>query len=654
MEKCQERKKYQHEIKFHCTEMDSKITTETPLSILEFLDHPHYFGNVTRNGLDIFPIWRDALVQMFDDDTKTTIVLTGSIGTGKSTIALYALCYIQYRLMILREPWRFFELADSGKMTMSFFNLNKTLGASRGFNKIQNFMSKSDWFNDNAFHKSQTINGPELQFSLIKYVLASPYSKGFGIVGEDIVSGILDEVDSPIESPKQKEKVLETYNATSLRFKNRFASKGRSLGKLFIVSSKQDELSFIETFIAERKKFPDVLIFDIPLWEAKPKHLFSGKKFPVAVGDAFNPPKLIKEDQKEKFAKDGYQIIDVPVEFLTDFKLNIISALRDIAGITTAGTRRLKLFPSEKFVIECIDLDKEDPVKVPTVNIGLDDQVKLMWFFEIEKLRLPLDVPRFIHMDIAFSGDACALAMSGVKDWKEIMIERPDGTYLKEVSPIIETDFVMRIKARQGDRIPIHKIREFIFDLRAQGVHIQKFTSDLPLASQDTLQLLQREGIEAENQSVDRTNQPYFDFRNLVYERRWVSHKHPMLLLELKHLEQDPFDGKVDHPVKISDIEFLNEGGIREIIMEGSKDCSDAVVGSVSQCLYSVKRPMNFDLMGKILNQTTAGGPDDADEDKQRALKSIAKTSDGQEILGTKHGDNITKVSEIFKRLHNR
>lgn len=633
--------------------MDEKIYVESPLPILDFLVHPRYFGPVTRNGMDIFPIWKDALAKMFEDNTKTTVVLTGSIGTGKSTIALYALCYIQYRLMILREPWKYFELAESNKMTISFFNLNKTLGDSRGFSKMQSFMIKSPWFRDHAFHISNTVSGTELQFSLIKYVLASPNSRGFGIIGEDIVAGILDEVDSPIESVKQKEKVLETYNATALRFKNRFASKGRSLGKLFIVSSKQDELSFIETFIAERKKFPEVIIFDIPLWEAKPAHLFCGKKFLVAVGDAFNPPKLIQEDQKEEFGKNGYQILEVPVEFETEFKTDLVRSLRDIAGITTAGTRRLKLFPSEKFIIECFDSTKLDPIKVQTIEIGLNDDVKLFWYFDINKLRMPKDVPRFIHMDIAFSSDACGLAMSGVKEWKQVMVEKPDGTYMKENSPIIETDFIMRIKAKEGDRIPIHKVREFIFDLRANGIHIQKFTADLPLASQDTLQLLQREGIEAENQSVDKTNQPYFDFRNLIYEKRWVSHRHQMLLFELKHLEQDPQDGKVDHPIKVADIEFLDEGGIREVVMEGSKDCSDAVVGSVTQCLYSVKRPMDFALMGKLLKKTGTQivSPD---EDIQQTASQLTRTPDGQEIIGIKRRDGIDKVNEIFKRIHNR
>jgi hypothetical protein len=104
----------------------------------------------------------------------------------------------------------------------------------------------------------------------------------------------------------------------------------------------------------------------------------------------------------------------------------------------------------------------------------------------------------------------------------------------------------------------------------------------------------------------------------------------------------------------VADIEFLDDGGIREIVMEGSKDCSDAVVGSVTQCLYSVKRPMDFGLMGQIMRKTGTQKGVDPDADKEQTISNMAKTPDGQEILGTKRGEHIDKVVDIFKKLHNR
>jgi hypothetical protein len=626
---------------------------EDPVDVIQFIEDPEYLGNSTSRGADIYKVWKLALIDMFCDNSKTLVVLTGAIGTGKSTIALIALAYIQYRLMILRDPWGEFNLADSGRMTISFFNLNKTLGDSRGYTKLQNFMIKSPWFRRNAAYIQKTNLGEEFEYSLIKYNLASPYSKGFGIVGEDVVAGILDEVDSPIDSIKQKQRIIATYDSTVLRFKSRFAASGYSLGKLFIVSSKQDELSFIDTFVASRKSSSEVIVFDIPLWEAKPKNMFSGVKFPVAVGDAYNPPKIIEDSERESYVNSGFQIINIPVEFKIDFQLNLIGSLRDIAGITVAGARKSKLFSSERFILQCFDEEKKDPVKVPVIRVGLDDETEFIWYLDLTLLRVPKSVPRFVHLDISFSGDASGIAMSCVKDWKHMIVTKEDGTFVNELSPIIETDFVMRIKAKDGDRIPIHKMRKFILDLRAAGVNVYLFSADLRLASEDTLQLLTKAGIRAEYFSVDKTSQPYIDFRNMAYEKRWVCHKHNMLFFELKHLEQSILDGKIDHPKEVKDVEFLSDGGIKEVVMEGSKDLADAVAGSVSQCLLNSKMPVDMTIMKDLMSKTASKERAIVQQDEIENLFTM-KDHEGNKIVAVKQPDGITKVTEIIKRLHGR
>jgi len=633
--------------------------TENPVDIWTFLSHSDYLGNITDGGRDIYPIWKEALIKIFSDNTKTTIVLTGGTGTGKTTIAIYALLYIQYKLMILRDPWKFFDIGYSGKLSISFFNLNKTLSESRGYAKMQAFMSKSPWFRKHAFYIYKLKDGgEELEFERIKYLLSSPYTRGGGIIGEDIVSGVLDEVDAPNASKSSKERIIEIYEATSVRFKNRFAITGYSLGKLFIVSSKQEELSFIDTFIAERKNLPEVLIFDINVWEAKPKHIFCGTKFPVAVGDVYNPSKMVYIDEnipieqqlpefqkfREEYLKKGYKIIDVPIEFKNEFRLDLLRSLKDLAGITVTGLHKYKLFGSEQFIINCFDPTKLDPVKVSTINIGLEDQEELIWFLDLNKIRVPKTVPRCIHLDISFSQDASGLAMSSIKDWKEISIQNPDGTYRKEMVPIVETDFVMRIKAKEGNRIPIRKIRKFVLDLKAVEFNIFKFTADLRLASEDTLQLLRSAGINAGYFSVSTSNQPYFDFRNLVFEKRWICHKHQYLFFELKNLEE--IEGKIDHPKKITEVEYLITGETKEIVLEGSKDLSDAVVGSVIGCLQVKKSPMNLKAMSEILKGIT---PEIRIKTTEDFSKLIGPSSNGKKIIAEKTEEGITKFSKMLK-----
>lgn len=637
--------------------------TEDPVDVLTFLSDNNYLGTVTKQGKDIYPIWRSALAQMFDDGSKHIIVLTGSTGTGKSTIAIYALLYIQYRLMILKDAWKFFSIGYSGQLSMSFFNLNRTLSNSRGYSKMQAYMVESPWFRKNARYIHKNREKEELEFKLIKYLLASPASQGYGVIGEDVVAGILSEVDTPDATEAQKKGIIEVYSAVATRFKNRFALTGYSLGKLFIDCSKQDEGSFVDTFIAERKTLPEVLIFDYNVWQAKPPNTFSGVTFPVAIGDSYNPPKMVPiitgisiEQQlpefckfSEEYLRKGFTIKEIPIEFKSMFQLDLLRSLRDVAGITVAGLRRSKLFGNVQFISDCFDLTKQDPLKLATIEIGLKDPDDLIWYMDLAKIRMSKEVPRCIHLDISFSHDATGIAMSGIKDWKQINVENPDGTFREEMVPIIETDFVMRLKAKQGDRIPIHKIRKLVLDLRAAGFNIVKFSSDLQLASEDTIQILTQAGIESEIFSLDKKNQGYFDFRNLVCEKRWICHNHSLLYIELKNLEQSALDGKVDHPDKVIEKEYFADGTFRENVFEGTKDISDAVAGSVVQCLYSKKVPMNVQLMTNLIKQATT-----VNSDPTENIRKLVQTPEGVEIQGTKHGDHLNKINDIFRRMHNR
>lgn len=617
---------------------------ERPASIDEFIENPIYLGKSTDSGHAVFPIWRRALKEMFANNNKTLVLLTGSTSTGKSTIALYALCYIIHRLLCLRDPWGYFNLAPSDKMTISFFNLNKSLGGSRGYNKMQKYLTSSEWFKSKANYISETKNGEYLEFDLISFALSSPYMKGYGILGQDVVSGIMDEVDNPEGNVSEKQKILNTYASTLVRFKNRFAPDGYSLGKMFIVSSKQEENSFIDNFIEREKNNNSVLIYDIPVWEAKPKTWFCGKKFIVAVGTAYKESKIIEEDERIKAIQDGYELIDVPIEFLDDFKRDINMALKDIAGKTIAGKRKYKLIADGKFINDCFDITKMNPIEKETVYIGLEDDIKLIWFIDIDKIRLDKSVPRSVGLDISFSGDACSIAMSGIKEWKESLVQQSDGRFSRELLPIVETDFAIRVKAREGDRIPLHKLRQLIIDLKQLGFNIYKFRADLLLASEDTIQLLKNAHIDADYFSVDKTLKPYTDFRNMIYEKRWVYHNHRTVYFELKYLEIS--DGKVDHPVSISDVEITDDGDIKDIVMEGTKDVSDAICSSVVNAVYDAKRPIDVKSMNAALQQLKPK-PDET----SKIVAMPFYDNKGQEITGIKTSDGIQKLNDIFKRI---
>jgi len=320
--------------------------------------------------------------------------------------------------------------------------------------------------------------------------------------------------------------------------------------------------------------------------------------------------------------------------------------LRDLAGVTVAGLRRRKLFASERFIIDCFVPSWKDPIAMPTIVVGLEDEVDFIRYLDLSLIRMPKNVPRYIHCDIAFTNDALGLSMSGVAEWTDSSLEEEDGTFSSRRVPIIETDFIMRIKARDGDRIPIHKMRKFIFDLKAEGFRIKKFTSDLRLASEDTLQIFQKAGIEAEYLSVDKTDDAYVNFQHLVYEKRWRCHRHEMLLFELKNLERDADKGKIDHPEEVTDIEFLGDGSVKEVVLQGSKDVSDSVVGSVQSCVLDMGTPIDTKQIVSIAKKLREGSASD------NPGGILLTTNDGKTIEGTVSGGKVANnMRDLFKKL---
>jgi hypothetical protein len=648
---------------------------ERPVHVLDFLDDPQYLKastwNFDKNESGVYPYWRNALSEIFSDSSKLQIVLTGSIGTGKSSVALYALAYIMYRLLLLRNPWSYFSINDAGKMAISFFNLNKTLGQSRGYYKLLSYLSKSDWFRKQASFISKAKDLDLLEFPMLRYALSSPQAEGFGILGEDVVSGLMDEIDSPQAPPAQKELVLDVYKATYRRFKDRFAPTGFSLGKLFLVASKQGEGSFIDNFIETMKNQKEVLVYDASLWEAKPTKR-SGVFFPIAVGNAFKPSKLspiqtqlpelreidkmklfgeehkaIWEEFKEASIREGYQkIIDVPIEFRFNFENDIIGSLRDLAGITTAGTNKRKLIAAPSFIDACMDRQKENPVTKEEIELGLFDTINLIEFIDISKIRLPLEVPRFIHLDVSISSDNYCIAMSGVRDWTEIDSQTPEGTFIKTKVPVVETDFAMVLKAKEGDRIPLDKVQKLVLDLRYMGFNIELVTADLVLLSESTRQVLTKAGIPTESLSLDKTMKPYLDFKNMIYERRWVCHFIQRLLTEISNLEESQEKQKIDHPKTLVKIITLPDGTTRREEVPGTKDLTDSVAGSVYSCATRSSPAMDIAMMKDTFKRINAN----RGVSSENIHIPLADAS-GNEIVGIQQGSNMTKMADIMRRL---
>jgi len=125
---------------------------EIPVDIHTFLHDRKYLGNALydKDGrFTLFPYWEEKLADVFPDNLTTkynTIILTGSIGIGKSTFAVICQLYMLYRLLCMKDPYLYYGMQPIDKISISLLNI--TIENARGVavDKMNQMVLASEWF----------------------------------------------------------------------------------------------------------------------------------------------------------------------------------------------------------------------------------------------------------------------------------------------------------------------------------------------------------------------------------------------------------------------------------------------------------------------------------------------------------------------------
>ena len=125
---------------------------EIPVDIETFIHEKQYLGNALydkEGRYTLFPYWEQKLKEIFPTNTTTaynTIILTGAIGLGKSSISVICLLYMLYRLLCLKDPYVFYGLQPVDKITVSFLNISIENARGVGGDKFNQMILSSPWF----------------------------------------------------------------------------------------------------------------------------------------------------------------------------------------------------------------------------------------------------------------------------------------------------------------------------------------------------------------------------------------------------------------------------------------------------------------------------------------------------------------------------
>ena len=269
-----------------------------------------------------------------------------------------------------------------------------------------------------------------------------------------------------------------SHNSIYERISSRFTRDGVNWGTMFLVSSKKSEYDFLESYIRRQKGKPHFYVADAKIWDVKPMGVYSGKKFNLAVGGSNLPSKIIPDDEDPKaYERQGYEVIQVPIEHKQSFELDMQSAIMNVAGISISHV--LKFMNIEQ--IQKCYTDDSNPFVEEVIKIGLNDSSLIQDYFKADVVpEIIYSRPIFIHLDMAVSGDNAgigAVAAMGFVNTSEYDINQ--GKVVETRKMAYRHVFNVEISAPKNDQIHFAKVREFLYYLKFHlGWNIRGVSAD--------------------------------------------------------------------------------------------------------------------------------------------------------------------------------
>jgi hypothetical protein len=542
-----------------------------PVSVDDFIDDPYYLGVI---GKQVYPAWRGELTTVLDPSNQIIEwVVSGAIGTGKTTITVIAQLYKIYRLMCLKNPQRFYNLMEGSTIYFGLFNLTLNLVQSVTFLKLVNLLRLSPYFKDKTGLRQRPNPRDSEVLKLPKNIAFAFGSSILHTLGEDTFSGILSEVN--FATPGTANQVIELYKGVKRRMESRFLRTGLGVpGLLVIDSSKRNEGDFVEKHVQDSQDMDSVHVTNFAIWDVKK---YSSKTFSVIVGDRVRKSQVIEPGSAVPENVPEDKIVNVPMDWYPQFKLDVEGALRDHAGIATYALSPLVRDRSKVFAN--IDIERRHPFVVEESQISLDDDLSLLELFEIEQVFDVIDpytdmmkprfnpgVLRYAHIDLAITQDSAGLAIVHLAGHKIVERTLPDGVRTRVQVPYVFVDLMMRIRPTPGSEIDFGKIREFVIALRSKGMPFGGISYD-KFQSTDSLQIFKKQLFNVKQISVDKKADAYVALRDAIHEQRISYYEYKPFIDEITTVQFDRAKYRVDH------------------MATGSKDVSDAVAGATFHAL---------------------------------------------------------------------
>ena len=561
--------------------------------IEEWINSEYYCGADVKK---LYPFWKDLICDIFRDGKQNynQIVLTGGLGTGKSTCGLYIVLRKLYELSCYKNVAGLFGLMSNTMTAFLYFSLTKYQAERSGFAQLRLIIDGIPYFKElfqRNKYRNSTLDFPEN----IRVFYGSSTAD---MIGMNVISAIIDEANFFGDSSGSEVdlgSVEELYNSVLSRTSSRFTSNGVNNSLNLVISSSTFKTSLTSKLYDKSLTDPSIRYARARLWDIKPQGTYKNEYFYVFAGnDKFDPfiindtvdlctklgisldPSLSLQEAISKLSQEYRLLIDeVPIDFRHIYENNIIQGLQDFSGMSVSSTG--KLFSSRSTFESCID-ESIKPLFTKsefTVETNNDESYNCIQYY-LNGIDFPhKECPRYMHIDIGVANDAYGIS-SCYKYGSKIIdgVEVPEYFY----------DFSLRIvPPAPPKRVSIDRCHQFILYMRdVLGLKIGLISFD-QFQSEASRQFLSEHGFNVKYQSVDKTDTAYLYFVDCLYKQ--CVHFSKEFAEDIK---KELFDliwyrqkGKVDHP---SD---TKHGGM--------KDRMDAVVGALYNAFQTKEIAYNPD-----------------------------------------------------------
>jgi len=439
---------------------DDKKWLEKPVSPKEFM-----FGKDFMNDDSIWPAVADDLIELFsgDDDYSPIaqlVVDCEGIGSGKSTKVSLIVSYLTYRLLLMRNPFKWFGLKST---TIAFMNMAPSADNAKRvvFNKIMAAIDECKWFKETNNLPDPTVQSV-LRFyrhdllSDIPYIEVVPgnSSRAFP-AGADMFGGIIDEAALPGGFETAKGDQTEgLFNALNDRRKSRFLDEG----VVVLISSAGTEERFMEKILVElEEKYGNscgvgdwrdlkVLYRRRPLFDVDPRLKNDPRFEHVVVRELPNKSQIeyklaVPERYRQSLINDKYRF------------------LRDLCAIPTSAEH--PWIEDWEFVLAKLNTERADPH--PDKGAGVPEDAGTVFRELPEWFTGNKQWTYYAHIDIGTGSgkagesnrDACGIAVGHVQRYI-------GGPRLPEA----HIDLSIRLKGKAEEKLDPQEPFEFLAKLQ--------------------------------------------------------------------------------------------------------------------------------------------------------------------------------------------